>query len=156
MQFILGFIVGVIFLGLLIWKIMPKMMIMTRKSSLNFEDTVEFVQKEAKSIGWNVPKVYNMKESFEKAGAKDVEKMQVVSLGHAKHAYAIVKNDQDKNILAMMPYRLGVYEDKKGEVYFTGANMGIMSKMFGGNIDKVMGASAKELEKVFDKIAEDL
>ena len=154
MQFALGLLVGVILTIVAVVKMMPKMMIMSRKSSLDFDSTVEKLQEEAKKAGWNVPHIYNMKQSFEKAGAKDVERMMVISLGHAKHAYAIVKNDEDKNILAMMPYRLGVYEDKKGDVYYCGANMGIMSKMFGGNVDRVMGASAKEVEEVFDKIAE--
>jgi len=153
MQFAVGFLIGIIVCIVLVIKMMPKMMIMTKKSSLGFDETVEKLQEEAKKAGWNVPHIYNMKNSFEKAGAKDVERMMVISLGHAKHAYAIVKNDEDKNILAMMPYRLGVYEDKKGDVYFCGANMGIMSKMFGGNVDRVMGASAKEVEEVFDKIA---
>ncbi|WP_458700607.1 DUF302 domain-containing protein [Sulfurospirillum sp. 1307] len=153
MQFLFGFLVGMIVLAIIVWKSMPKLMIINRESSLSFEDTVEQMQKGAKEIGWNVPHVYNMKQSFEKAGNKDVEKMQVISLGHAKHAYEIVKHDKDKNILSMMPYRLGVYEDKNGKVYFCGANMGIMSKMFGGNIDRVMGASAKELDGLFDKIA---
>lgn len=153
MQFLFGFIVGMIVLAVIVWKIMPKLMLIDRESSLSFEETVEKMQEGAKKIGWNVPHVYNMKQSFEKAGNENVEKMQVISLGHAKHAYAIVKHDKDKNILSMMPYRLGVYEDKNGKVHFCGANMGIMSKMFGGNIDKVMGASAKELDTLFDKIA---
>jgi len=153
MQFLFGFAVGVILMGILVWKIMPKLMIFTKKSTLDYDSTLEKLQEEAKKAGWNVPHVYDMKKSFEKAGATDVERMHVISLGNGKHAYAIVKNDEDKNILAMMPFRLGVYEDKQGDVYFTGANMGIMSKMFGGNVDRVMGASAKELEEAFKRIA---
>jgi len=132
---------------------MPKMMLIDIESSLNFEETVEAIQSGAKKIGWNVPHLYNMKQSFEKAGHQNVEKMQVVSLGHAKYAYEIVKHDKDKNILSFMPYRVGIYEDRDGKVHFCGANMGLLSKMFGGNIDKVMGTSAKELDALFVKIA---
>lgn len=151
MQFLLGFLVGVIVAGVVIWKVMPKMMCITKESNLNFEDTVEAVQNEAKALGWNAPHVYNMQQSFTKAGYDNVEKMRVVSLGHAKYAYKIVKNDKDKFVLGFMPYRAGVYEDKNGKVFVTGANMGIMSKMFGGNVEKIMGDSAKELEKAFAK-----
>ncbi len=151
MQFLFGFLVGAIVIGFGIWKIIPGMMSITKKSKLNFEDTVEAVQNEAKALGWNVPHVYNMQQSFTKAGYENVEKMRVVSLGHAKFAYQIVKNDKDKFVLGFMPYRAGVYEDKNGDVFITGANMAIMSKMFGGNIEKIMGASAKELEKAFAK-----
>jgi len=153
MQFIFGLIIGIVATGIAVWILMPKLMIFTQKSSMDYDSTLAALQEEAKKVGWNVPHVYDMKKSFEKTGATDVERMHVISLGNGKHAYAIVKNDADKNILAMMPFRLGVYEDKKGDVYFTGANMGIMSKMFGGNVDRVMGASAKELEVAFKSIA---
>ncbi len=154
MQFILGFLIGAVVVGIAIWKIIPGMMSITKKSKLSFDDTVEAVQNEAKALGWNVPHVYNMTQSFTKAGYENVEKMRVVSLGHAKFAYQIVRNDKDKFVLGFMPYRAGVYEDKNGDVYITGANMGIMSKMFGGNIEKIMGASAKDLEKAFAKFTE--
>jgi len=155
MQFLFGLIVGVIITGIAVWKIMPKLMIFTQKSRYDYDTTLGLLQEEAKKAKWNVPHVYDMKKSFEKAGGTDVERMHVISLGNGKHAWAIVKNDEDKNILAMMPFRLGVYEDKKGDVYFTGANMGIMSKMFGGNVDRVMGDSAKELDEAFKSIAAD-
>lgn len=151
MQFLLGFILGAVVVGLIIWKMMPKLMCITKESTLDFESTVQRAQDEAIALGWKVPHVYNMKQSFEKAGNKNVQKMMVVSLGNAKHAYSIVKNDKDKNILGFMPYRLGVYEDKNGKVFITGAEMGIMSKMFGGNVEKVMGQSAKELAEAFSK-----
>ncbi len=153
MQFIFGLIVGIVITGIVVWKIMPKLMIFTKKSTLGYDETLEALQQAAKQAKWSVPHIYDMKKSFEKAGATDVERMHVISLGNGKHAYAIVKNDEDKNILAMMPFRLGVFEDKKGDVYFTGANMGIMSKMFGGNVDRVMGGSAKELDKAFKSIS---
>jgi len=153
MQFLFGVIVGVVVTGIALWMLMPKLMIFTQKSNLDYDSTLTALQEEAKKVGWNAPHVYDMKKSFEKGGATDVARMHVISLGNSKHAYAIVKNDADKNILAMMPFRLGVFEDKKGDVYFSGANMGIMSKMFGGNVDRVMGASAKELETAFKSIA---
>lgn len=43
-------------------------------------------------------------------------------------------------------------EDKNGKVFYCGANMKILSKIFGGNVERVMGSSAKELENAFSKI----
>ena len=155
MQFLLGFLLGALLCAIAVWKIMPRLLLFTKKSALGYDQTLEVLQSKSKEAKWNVPHVYDMKKSFEKGGAENVERMHVISLGNAKHAYTIVKNDEDKNMLAMMPFRLGVYEDKKGDVYFTGANMGIMAKIFGGNVDKVMGASARELDEVFRSIAAD-
>jgi hypothetical protein len=43
-----------------------------------------------------------------------------------------------------MPCRMGMYETQDGKVMISGMNMGLMSKMFGGNIAKVMGGVADE------------
>jgi hypothetical protein len=45
-----------------------------------------------------------------------------------------------------MPCAWGVYEGDDGRVYITGMNMGLMGKMFGGNIAKVMGGSVSKDE----------
>ena len=86
MQFVFGFVAGAFLTGVVIWKMMPKLMIFTRKSAFDYDKTLELLQNEAKKAGWNVPHVYDMKKSFEKAGAANVERMHVISLGNGKHA----------------------------------------------------------------------
>lgn len=103
MQFVFGIIIGFVFCAVIIWKVMPNMMIINKQSKLSFEDTVEEIQKLAKGAGWSVPYVYNMKQSFEKAGNENVAKMHVVSLGNAGHAYGIVNMTKIKKYLHLCP-----------------------------------------------------
>ena len=75
-----------------------------------------------------------------------------MSLCQADHAYNILKNDIDKKVTAIMPCRIGVYEDKDGKVFVSGMNMGLMSKMFGGNIAKVMSGVAEEEHRILKDV----
>ena len=45
-----------------------------------------------------------------------------------------------------MPCRIGVYETKDGKVHIAEMDIGLMSKMFGGTIVKVMAKVAQEEE----------
>jgi hypothetical protein len=50
-----------------------------------------------------------------------------------------------------MPCAWGVYKGKDGKVYISGMNMGLMGKMFGGNIAKVMGGTVSKDEQAILK-----
>lgn len=52
-----------------------------------------------------------------------------------------------------MPLAIGVYEDKKGQVYVSQLNVGLMGKMFGGTIAEVMAMAGKDLNEVVASVA---
>ncbi len=54
-----------------------------------------------------------------------------------------------------MPCRFGVYETKDGQVYISGMNIGLMSKMFGGIIEEVMGRVTEEEKEMLKDIIEE-
>ena len=60
------------------------------------------------------------------------------------HAHKILSDDRNKKVSSMMPCRIGVFEDHMGKTYLSRMNIGLMSKMFGGTIELVMGTVAKE------------
>jgi uncharacterized protein (DUF302 family) len=123
---------------------MPKLMISTHESRLGFEETVTTLQSAAQGKQWLIPKVYDMQASLKKEGYADMNKLSILSLCQPEYAYNILKNDSDKFVTAVMPCRMGVYETQNGKVMISGMNMGLMSKMFGGNIANVMGGVAQE------------
>lgn len=150
--FIIGLVVGIIVAAAAGWLVMPRMMLHEHESKMSYEDTVAEIQKSAKENGWVVPKIYKLDESLKKAGHEDIERITIFSLCQPHHAYNILKNDADKKVTAIMPCRIGVYEKKDGKVYVSGMNIGLMSKMFGGNIAEVMGGVADEEDKMFHHI----
>ena len=56
----------------------------------------------------------------------------------------------------LMPCAIAVYEGDDGAVYVSGMNMGLMGKMFGGNIAEVMGGSVADDErKILSAVIQD-
>jgi hypothetical protein len=52
-----------------------------------------------------------------------------------------------------MPLKLGVYEDKKGQVFVSQLNIGLLGKMFGGTISKMMGLAGKDIKEVVGSVS---
>jgi uncharacterized protein (DUF302 family) len=69
----------------------------------------------------------------------------IVELCKAEYAKDVLSTNPE--VSTLIPCAWGVYEGDDGNVYITGMNMGLMGKMFGGNIAKVMGASVAKDEK---------
>ena len=147
-KFIIGLIMGMVLTGFAVWTLMPKLMLTVHESRFSVDQTVAEIQKVAKANGWQVPKVYDIQASLIKAGHKDLLPVKIMSLCQADHAYNILRNDDDKRVTAIMPCRIGIYEDKSGKVYISGMNMGLMSKMFGGNIAKVIACVEDEEQHI--------
>jgi uncharacterized protein (DUF302 family) len=151
-SFLTGILVGAVLTGVAGWVAMPKLMINTHESRLGFTETLDALQAAAQEKGWLVPKVYDLQASLQKAGFADMTKLSVISLCQPKYAYNILKSDADKRVSAIMPCRTGVYETQDGKVMVSGMNMGLMSKMFGGNIAEVMGGVADEEREMLAKV----
>lgn len=144
---IVGLIIGSLLTGIVAWNAMPNMMLQIHKSKLNFEETVAMIEKTAKAKGWSCPKIYNIQGSLQKEGY-DMNKLKIISLCHPKYASTILSQDENKRISAFMPCRVGVYEDAAGQVFVAEVNMGLMSKMFGGNIGQVLSSVAVEEKQI--------
>jgi uncharacterized protein (DUF302 family) len=151
-NFIFGVIIGIALTGFAVWSLMPKLMLTTHESKFNVDQTVAEIEKSSKAIGWQVPKIYFLQKSLQKAGYKEMSQMKILSICKPVYAYDILKNDSDKMVSAIMPCRLSVYEDKSGKVFVSGMNMGLMSKMFGGNIAKVMAGVAEEEHNILKSV----
>lgn len=142
--FIIGLVVGVALTAVVAWTAMPKLMLSIHKSTLDFDETVTVINETAVEHGWNVPKVYDIQKSLRNAGYSDMSKVKVISICQPHHAYEILEDDTNKKVTAIMPCRIGVYEDRDGQVFVSEMNIGLMSKMFGGAIAEVMGGVATE------------
>jgi uncharacterized protein (DUF302 family) len=148
-----GFILGILLTGVSAWTMMPKMMLNIHQSKLSFEETIEAIQQSVADNGeWKIPTIHDLQASLVNAGHDDMTKVKVIELCHPDHAYNVLKNDQDKKISAIMPCRVSVYEDKNGQVYIAEMNTKLISKMFGGNISKVMDTVVNEQNIILNSI----
>jgi uncharacterized protein (DUF302 family) len=150
--FIGGLILGIALTGFIIAFSMPRMMLNVHESRLGFDETVAAIENSAMEQGWKVPKIYDIQKSLVDAGHTEMGRLTILSLCQPDHAYEILKEDSRKKVSAIMPCRLAVYEAKGGKVYVAGLNVGLMSKMFGGMIEEVMGDVADEEKEMLKKI----
>lgn len=144
--FVVGVLLGAIFMGILIWNQMPGLMLLDMESNHDFETTVDMLEENAFDAGWEVINEVDIQQRLTGEGHEFL-RMKIIEICHAEHSYDIFQDDENKKVSAFMPCRFGVYERYDGKVMVSKMNMGLMSKMFGGLIQQVMGQVASE-EKV--------
>ncbi|MDH5681705.1 MAG: DUF302 domain-containing protein [Spirochaetota bacterium] len=131
----------------------PKMLVLVSKSKYKFKKTVKLILKEAKKKGWKIPKVFNIQKSLKKISKGKMTALKVIAICRPKHAYGMLKHEENRMVSAVMPCLIGVYKNKNG-VYITVMNSPALGKMFGGNVSKIMEKVGKETKKIISKVAE--
>lgn len=144
--FLVGLIVGIMVAGIGGWLAMPSMMLTTHQSRYgSIEETCTQLQAAIQANGWTSPAVRDMNKSIAAQGFQMNEQIRIVELCNAAYARDILTKNPE--VSTLMPCAWGVYKGKDDKVYITGMNMGLMGKMFGGNIARVMGGSVSRDEK---------
>lgn len=141
---ILGLVAGVILSIVLMFLMMPKMMLVVNESKYDtVEETVKHLESAIKANGWSSPAIRNLNKSMAKHGVEFDSPVRIVELCKAQYANEVLKTNPE--VATLMPCAWGVFK-KNGKVYISGMNMGLMGKIFGGNIAKVMGGNVAEDE----------
>lgn len=150
---IAGFVVGVLFCGVIAIKAMPSLMIVTRQSKLGFDETIAALEKRIGENGWAIQsgQPIDMNQSMAKHGVNFKPRVKLVKLCKAEYAKDVLTTD--RNISTMMPCTFSVWEGDDGKAYLSKMNLALMARMFGGNIAKVMGKKVVHDE---EKILRDL
>ena len=146
MIFMSGLIVGVLLTAVIVWLSMPKMMLVTHKSRYqSIEETCQQLKTAIEANGWSCPAIRDMNMTVSQKGVQMDRRVMIVELCKAEYAKDVLSTNPE--VSTLIPCAWGVYEGDDGNVYITGMNMGLMGKMFGGNIARVMGASVAKDEK---------
>ncbi|MBE9525072.1 MAG: DUF302 domain-containing protein [Chloroflexi bacterium] len=148
---IVGFVLGIIFLGGVVFLAAPGLMITEDISPLNYEDTVGAIQESAVELGWKVPKTYQLDASVVEAGY-DVLPATVIELCHPDHAGKVLSEDAARVVTSLMPCRIAVYETSDGSVIISRMNSGLVSKVFGGTVTEVMSRASAENEVILSAV----
>jgi len=136
-----------ILMGLIVWVAMPKMMLVTRKSRRGYAATLAALDEAVKGkADWKVLAVNDYQQATAPFAALD--HVGSVNVCNPRYASTILSADTNRIVSAFMPLALGVYEDRKGQVYVTEMNVGLMGRMFGGVIAKVMGKAGRDLDEI--------
>ncbi len=139
-----GFVAGLVAMGVLVYAVMPDMMIKTYRSPAGVEKTVKTLETAIKNEGWSSPGTMNMNKSLKKHGVDFDPKVRVVQLCNPDYASSVLGTD--RYVASLMPCAMAVWEGEDGKTYVSKMNTGLMGKIFGGNIARVMGGHVAEDE----------
>ncbi len=143
---------GMILMGIIVWFTMPSLMLIKHKSSRNYNDTIAVLSEAiSKKQNWRMLTVNDYQKSTAPFGA--IERVGSMNVCNPRYASKILASDADRGVTAFMPLAIGIYEDKKGQVYVSSLNVGLMGMMFGGTISEVMGMAGKDLNDVIASVA---
>ncbi len=134
--------------------LMQQMMFKTYKSKLNFEDTVAAIHEAAPQNGWKIPDSRDLQKEYQEAGLSDMSRLKIIYFCDPQGGYTILNEDKNKTMSVMIPMGVSVYETSKGQVEIAAMNLGMMSGMFAGATEEVLGNGAKNLEKTLAGIVE--
>ena len=139
-------------MGLIVWFTMPLLMLVQHKSKLSYDETVTALSENLiKKQDWHVLNVNDFQKS-----TKDfvtLERVGNIDICNPRYVSKILTDDKNRGVTAFMPLDLGVYEDKKDQVFVSQLNVGLVGKMFGGTISKVMGMAGKYLNEVVESVS---
>ncbi len=155
LPFITGLIVGIALTAIIGWLSMPGMMLWEHQSRYeSVEETCTQLKTAIEANGWSNPAIRDMNKTMAKHGVQMEKQVRIVELCNAKYAKDVLTTNPE--VSTLMPCAWGVYKGNDGKIYIAGMNMGLMGKMFGGNIAKVMGGyvSKDETQMLKDIIYE--
>ena len=139
-------LIGMILMGICVLIIMPKMMMITHRSEVDYEKTVSKLVGEINiTADWKVTNEFDYQKNIHDTGLGKIEKVGSIAVCNPKYASFILTEESNRKVTAIMPLTIGVFEDKNNHVYISDLNVRLMGMMFGGAIAKVMGIAGKDV-----------
>jgi uncharacterized protein (DUF302 family) len=152
---LLWIIVGMVLMGLIVWKVMPSMMLLQHKSSKNFDETVAVIGDAVKKKqDWKILVFNDYQKSIREGGHGEMNRIGSIAICNSRSASRILADDGNKKVTAFMPIEIGIYEDKSGQVYVSELNVSLLGKMFGGTIAEVMSGAGKDIRDIIAVVAQ--
>jgi len=123
-------------------------------SPLGFEETIERLIKNAKGLGWKVPKKWkkNFQKNLKRVTKVDIGKALVLGMCEPQEAVKLLIHDKYKKFLSMMPCTVAIYEKSDGKVYLSMMDIQMMAQMYKGHkeIDEMVTKLGPQMEKMLD------
>lgn len=134
---LLGIAIGVIALGVVMVIMMRSKMIVTHPSRFDFQTTIEKVENAIKDAGWSLVESKRLNDNLEKHGVNFTPQVHLIKLCKAQYAAEVLTDN--RHLACLMPCTIAIYEAEGGRVMLSKMNTGVMGKVFGGTVARVMG-----------------
>jgi uncharacterized protein (DUF302 family) len=125
-------------------------MLIERESPLGFEQTLERIEANARDLGWKVPQKWKVdfQRNFKKITDTDIGPSRVLKMCEPFAAAKLLVKDEYKQLAAMMPCTIAVYEKSDGKTYIAMMNLDAMAQMYGGDVKDMAAELAPQMEQM--------
>ena len=151
---LIGFILGALAFGIVMYISAPGMMIVESKSKFGFDETVSKIKAASAEEGWKNPIIHRIDKSVSKIDST-ILPVAVIELCKPSHAVQVLINDEDKVVSSMLPCRVAIYEKKNGDVIISRMNTGLIATLFGDVVAKTMDQATTDTEEIFKTVIAD-
>ncbi len=146
---IFGFLAGIIFTAVVINISAGEMMVKEFKSPYDFDKTVSLMEQRInEKEGWHVTGIIDQNKEVKENGGFEIGNYKIIKYCSGKYSAEMLKADDRKKIGNMMPKTFAVYEKSDGQVFVSTMNGGIMGKIFGGEIERIIEEVSLEVESM--------
>ncbi|MDP8262477.1 MAG: DUF302 domain-containing protein [Candidatus Ancaeobacter aquaticus] len=134
---VFGFVIGIaVCVGASV-VLVPKYVLLVKESKYTIDETIKHLAKAIEKEKWHVLVESDVNESLSRAGVKLKPKIKIIKFSKAEYAKEILEDHRE--LACMMPPSIAVYEGEDGKVYISKMNMGLIAKIYGGVVNKIMG-----------------
>lgn len=140
----LAFLAGSLAALLAVALVFPALMLHEAASPLSVDETVARIRENAAKTGWTVTKEYDFQASIKEKTGADVGPVKVVEMCQPGYAAGLLSSDGNKKVAVMMPCAVAVYRVADGGTRVASMNVGLMGRLFGGEIARVMALVAAD------------
>ncbi len=133
-------------------QVMEKPVVMIEdESRYGFAETITKLSAVIVEQGWKITTTHDLQATMKKNG-KDVLPVNVIELCNPGHAFQILSVDEFRDVSAMLPCRISVYEKADGKTYISRMNAPAFAGMIGGEAGKTMVLAFNETEDMIREI----
>ena len=147
---LISFIAGIILTVAVGLNKMPDMMIKEVQSPLGFDETLTQIEKNAKGLGWKVPKKWtvNFQKNMMKVVKVDIGPNKVLKMCEPQAAADILIHDELKRLSTMMPCTIAVYVKSDGNTYISVMNMSLLGLLYGDVVKSIAAELAPQMDEI--------
>ncbi len=137
-QLLGSFVLGVAVTAAVFIFVARDSMVTSEPSALEFDETVQAVESGIEAAeGWSSPGTRNLNEMMANNGVEFGPRVRLVEMCKAPYAAEVLRDD--RRMATLMPCVVAVWEKDDGSVWISKMNSGLLGKVFGGAVGRVMG-----------------
>ena len=146
----LAFVFGLVAASFAAKAALPHAMFKETQSRFDHDQTLDVIRQSiAKQAGWNLMAEIDQQKAIVSGGGQDPGRFDILKFCHSGHASEMLSDDDRRHFGVMMPVSVAVYEKADGKTYVSLVNGSIISRVFGGEYERIIRKVRYDMEEMY-------